>query len=71
MEQQPPLSTSGAINQLATCVAAHVTCVAALAAYEKSCAMSDSADGDDLPGLLANWGVGLTTAAGCVPVRKY
>lgn len=42
---------------------------AALAAYERSCALSDSADGDDLPGLLVNWGVGLTTAASCVAVR--
>lgn len=31
----------------------------ALQAYEHSCALSDSSNGDDLPGLLYNWGVGL------------
>jgi hypothetical protein len=31
----------------------------ALAAYERSCGLSDSEAGDDLPSLLHNWGVGL------------
>jgi hypothetical protein len=33
----------------------------ALEAYQASCALSDSSAGDDLPGLLHNWGVGLHT----------
>ena len=32
-------------------------------AYERSCALSDSAHGDDLPGLLCNWGCGLLAVA--------
>lgn len=35
----------------------------ALQAYEHSCSLSDSQQGDDLPGLLHNWGVGLHSFA--------
>ena len=35
----------------------------ALQAYERSCSLSDSQQGDDLPGLLHNWGVGLHSLA--------
>lgn len=35
----------------------------AMQAYERSCALSDSEAGDDLPGLLHNWGCGLHAAA--------
>ena len=40
------------------------SCVAAvygeaMAAYSKACMLSSSEEGDDLPGLLFNWGVGL------------
>ncbi|GAX86110.1 hypothetical protein CEUSTIGMA_g13522.t1 [Chlamydomonas eustigma] len=38
-------------------------CQAALQAYEQACAVSDSSHGDDLPGLLCNWGSGLIAAA--------
>ncbi|GFR51857.1 hypothetical protein Agub_g14327 [Astrephomene gubernaculifera] len=38
----------------------------ALAAYEAACALSDSEQGDDLPGLLCNWGAGLLSMAGCL-----
>lgn len=31
----------------------------AMAAYAKACSLCSSEDGDDLPGLLHNWGVGL------------
>lgn len=31
----------------------------ALQAYERSCSLCDSSAGDDLPGLLHNWGAGL------------
>ncbi len=31
----------------------------AMAAYSKACMLSSSEEGDDLPGLLNNWGVGL------------
>ena len=31
----------------------------AMAAYGKACMLSSSEEGDDLPGLLNNWGVGL------------
>lgn len=31
----------------------------AMAAYSKACQLSSSEEGDDLPGLLNNWGVGL------------
>lgn len=34
---------------------------AAVQSYESSCSMTDSSAGDDLPGLLHNWGVGLHT----------
>eukprot|EP00878_Enallax_costatus_P032407 GHUV01035613.1.p1 GENE.GHUV01035613.1~~GHUV01035613.1.p1 ORF type:complete len:300 (+),score=126.70 GHUV01035613.1:130-1029(+) len=33
----------------------------AVEAYQSSCSLSDSSAGDDLPGLLHNWGVGLHT----------
>jgi hypothetical protein len=33
----------------------------ALECYQASCSLSDSSAGDDLPGLLHNWGVGLHT----------
>ena len=36
----------------------------AMTQYDKSCSLSSSDDGDDLPGLLNNWGVGLHSA-GC------
>lgn len=32
-------------------------------AFETACSMSSSEQGDDLPGLLHNWGVGLSTMA--------
>ncbi|KAA6425736.1 MAG: hypothetical protein FRX49_04111 [Trebouxia sp. A1-2] len=35
----------------------------ALQAYEKACSMTSSEQGDDLPGLLHNWGVGLRSMA--------
>jgi hypothetical protein len=31
----------------------------AMVAYSKACQLSSSEEGDDLPGLLNNWGVGL------------
>jgi tetratricopeptide (TPR) repeat protein len=34
-------------------------------AYSKACGLSSSEQGDDLPGLLLNWGSGLLTAANC------
>ncbi|KAG2442009.1 hypothetical protein HYH02_009801 [Chlamydomonas schloesseri] len=39
---------------------------AALAAYESACSHTDSSQGDDLPGLLCNWGAGLLSMAGCL-----
>lgn len=42
---------------------------AALEAYETSCSMSDSGAGDDLPGLLHNWGCGLRAIAQHTQVR--
>jgi hypothetical protein len=42
---------------------------AALQAYEQACSLTDSTDGDDLPGLLANWGTGLVTVAQHTMVR--
>ncbi|KXZ53952.1 hypothetical protein GPECTOR_6g870 [Gonium pectorale] len=38
----------------------------ALAAYERACSLSDSSQGDDLPGLLCNWGSGLLSMAACL-----
>ena len=38
-------------------------CEEALRAYERSCSLSDSSQGDDLPGLLCNWGSGLLAIA--------
>ena len=35
----------------------------AMVAYSKACSMSSSDQGDDLPGLLHNWGVGLRSLA--------
>jgi hypothetical protein len=35
----------------------------AMQAYEKACSMTSSEQGDDLPGLLHNWGVGLRSMA--------
>jgi hypothetical protein len=42
----------------------------ALEAYQASCALSDSSAGDDLPGLLHNWGVGLHTISKQAQVRS-
>lgn len=39
-------------------------------AYSQSCGLSDSRKGDDLPGLLENWGLGLITASKCVEVMQ-
>ena len=36
----------------------------ARAAYQSSCSNSSAYEGDDLPGLLSNWGTGLATVAG-------
>lgn len=41
----------------------------ALEAYQASCSLSDSSAGDDLPGLLHNWGVGLHTISKQAQVR--
>ena len=38
-------------------------CSEAIRAYERSCSLSDSSQGDDLPGLLCNWGSGLLAIA--------
>ncbi len=35
----------------------------AMEAYSKACSMTSSEQGDDLPGLLHNWGVGLRSMA--------
>ena len=35
----------------------------AMEAYNTACSMSSSDQGDDLPGLLHNWGVGLCSLA--------
>lgn len=43
---------------------ARAAVVAARAAYVSSTALSSSDAGDDLPGLLCNWGAGLTAAGG-------
>lgn len=42
----------------------------ALQAYDRSCSLSDSQQGDDLPGLLHNWGVGLHSFAAHTQVRS-
>jgi hypothetical protein len=41
----------------------------ALECYQASCSLSDSSAGDDLPGLLHNWGVGLHTISKQALVR--
>ena len=41
----------------------------AMAAYERACSLSSSEHGDDLPGLLHNWGVGLFSAGTHLQVR--
>ncbi|KAG1656018.1 hypothetical protein FOA52_005646 [Chlamydomonas sp. UWO 241] len=43
--------------------AAEAACRSALQSYERSCSLCDSTQGDDLPGLLCNWGSGLLAAA--------
>ena len=35
----------------------------AMEAYDRACSMTSSEQGDDLPGLLHNWGVGLRSMA--------
>ena len=35
----------------------------AMQAYDRACSMTSSEQGDDLPGLLHNWGVGLRSMA--------
>lgn len=44
---------------IVSCVQGHGVFQQALEAYCRSCTLSDSEQGDDLPGLLQNWGVGL------------
>lgn len=41
---------------------------AAEGAYEAACSLCDSASGDDLPGLLYDWGAALFTMAGYAQV---
>ena len=41
------------------------------AAYQAACQLCDSCEGDDLPGLLSNWGQGLLTLAGLAQVRVW
>lgn len=38
-------------------------------AYATACSLTSSEQGDDLPGLLHNWGVGLRSMAEHTPVR--
>ncbi|GMH34084.1 hypothetical protein BSKO_01918 [Bryopsis sp. KO-2023] len=38
----------------------------AFESYTQSCGLCDSRKGDDLPGLLENWGLGLVTASRCI-----
>ncbi|GIL52179.1 hypothetical protein Vafri_8116 [Volvox africanus] len=40
--------------------------MAAMSSYETACSMCDSSQGDDLPGLLCNWGSALRSLAGCL-----
>ena len=42
----------------------------AVAAYGKACMLSSSEEGDDLPGLLNNWGVGLHSQGTHAKVRS-
>ena len=42
----------------------------AMAAYGKACMLSSSEEGDDLPGLLNNWGVGLHSQGTHAKVRS-
>jgi hypothetical protein len=42
----------------------------ALSSYEASCSQTDSGQGDDLPGLLHNWGVGLHTISSYAQVKE-
>lgn len=42
----------------------------ALESYQASCSLSDSSAGDDLPGLLHNWGVGLHTISKHAQVQQ-
>ncbi len=43
----------------------------AMAAYERACGLSSSEAGDDLPGLLHNWGVGLHSLGTHALVRGF
>ncbi|GIM05965.1 hypothetical protein Vretimale_10376 [Volvox reticuliferus] len=45
--------------------------MAGMSSYEAACSMCDSSQGDDLPGLLCNWGSALRSLAGCLQVRKH
>ncbi|GIL83568.1 hypothetical protein Vretimale_10376 [Volvox reticuliferus] len=40
--------------------------MAGMSSYEAACSMCDSSQGDDLPGLLCNWGSALRSLAGCL-----
>lgn len=44
-------------------------CGQAIQAYQRACGLSDAADGDDVPGLLVNWGSGLLAMAQQAQVR--
>ena len=43
----------------------------AMRAYERACQLSTSEAGDDLPGLLHNWGVGLHSLGTHAQVRAH
>lgn len=43
----------------------------AMQAYNRACSLSSSENGDDLPGLLHNWGSGLHSAGSHVQVRLH
>jgi tetratricopeptide (TPR) repeat protein len=62
VQKAEALSTTGQ-----TSTAAANLFASAAQAYAYACSLSSSEDGDDLPGLLLNWGAGLITAAEYLP----
>ncbi|EFJ48167.1 hypothetical protein VOLCADRAFT_91252 [Volvox carteri f. nagariensis] len=65
-EQAPPLLPSPLEWVMAREAESQSDFSAAISSYEAACSMSDSTQGDDLPGLLCNWGAGLRSLATCL-----
>ncbi|MEW5304694.1 MAG: hypothetical protein WDW36_007287 [Sanguina aurantia] len=58
------IQASSALHKAGRTLDAATTAQEGMAAYQAACGLCDSSEGDDLSGLLCNWGAGLAATAG-------